>query len=159
MSRNEDGLSVIISIFDACEVFTKSTEIKGKIFVPTQKLGQILIMWNKLFIINLVPCVLCWFSCDCFFLFIFICLSVCCYHQGQGTAQIGEGGDNSWIVLDDDDDDDDKEMKDNDEIEIADEKTMTPDTVTQSSQQKNGSKGEKKTAFYLFYIIQKQKNC
>ena len=97
------------------------------------------------------------FSCDFFFcLFIFICLSVCCYHQGQGTAQIGEGRDNSWIVLDDDDDDD-KEMKDNDEIEIADEKTMTPDTVTQSSQQKNGSKGEKKTAFYLFYIIQKQK--
>jgi len=62
--------------------------------------------------------------------------------KGQGTAQIGEGGDNSWIILDDDDDDDDKEMKDNEEIEVADEKTMTPDTVTQSAQQKNGSKVE-----------------
>jgi len=91
-------------------------------------------------------------------LFIFIYLSVCYYHQGQGTAQIGEGGDNSWIILDDDDDDDDKEMKDNEEIEVADEKTMTPDTVTQSAQQKNGSKGDKKTTFYLFYKIQKQKN-
>lgn len=75
---------------------------------------------------------------------IFIYLSVCCYCQGQGTAQIGEGGDNSWIVLDDDDgDDDDEEMKDNDEIEITCEKT-TPETASQSSQHKNGSKGEKK---------------
>lgn len=83
-----------------------------------------------------------------FCLFIFIYLSVCCYHQGQGTAQIGEGGDNSWIVLDDDDDDDGKEMKDNDEIEMTGEKT-TPDTVTQSSQQKNGSKGDS-TLFVLY---------
>lgn len=98
------------------------------------------------------------FSCDFFFcLFIFICLSVCCYHQGQGTAQIGEGRDNSWIVLDDDDDDD-KEMKDNDEIEIADEKTMTPDTVTQSSQQKNGSKGDKKQCSICFIKYRNKKN-
>lgn len=77
------------------------------------------------------------------YLFVFIYLSVCCCRQGQGTAQIGEGGDNTWIVLDDDDNDDDEEMKDNDEAEITGENT-TPETMPQSPQQKNGNKGEKK---------------
>ena len=77
------------------------------------------------------------------YLFTFIYLSVFCYHQGQGTAEIGEGGDNSWIVLDDDDDDDDEEIKDDDEIEITGEKN-TPETLKHSPQEKNGSKGEKK---------------
>ena len=66
-------------------------------------------------------------------------MSVFCYHQGQGTAEIGEGGDNSWIVLDDDD----EEIKDDDEIEITGEKN-TPETLKHSPQEKNGSKGEKK---------------
>lgn len=79
----------------------------------------------------------------CLFLFILFFLSVCCCRQGQGTAQIGEGGDNTWIVLDDDDNDDDEEMKDNDEAEITGENT-TPETMPQSPQQKNGNKGEKK---------------
>jgi len=79
------------------------------------------------------------------FIYLFVCfyLSVCCCRQGQGTAQTGEGGDNTWIVLDDDDNDDDEEMKDNDEAEITGENT-TPETMPQSPQQKNGSKGEKK---------------
>ena len=94
------------------------------------------------------------FLCDCFllftwslfiYLFVYFYIFVCffCYHQGQGTAEIGEGGENSWIVLDDDDDDDDQEMKDDDEIEITGEKN-TPETIKQSPQEKNGSKGEKK---------------
>ena len=90
-----------------------------------------------LFIIHLVSIYL------FIYLFTFIYLSVFCYHQGQGTAEIGEGGDNSWIVLDDDDDDDDEEMKDDDEIEITGDKN-TPETIKQSPQEKNGSKGEKK---------------
>lgn len=61
--------------------------------------------------------------------------------QGPGTAQIGEGGDNSWIVLDEDDDEDEK-MEDNDEIEKPGVQ-KNPETATQSPQQKNGSKGEK----------------
>ena len=87
-------------------------------------------------------------------------MPVCCYRQGQGTAQIGEGGDNSWIVLDDDDDDDDddEEMKDNDEIEITGEKT-TPDTVTQSSQQKNDSKGEEKDRVLFVLYNTETKKC
>lgn len=64
--------------------------------------------------------------------------------KGQGTAEIGEGGDNSWIVLDDDDDDHDEEMKNDDEIKITREKN-TPETIKQSPQQKNGSKVEQYT--------------
>ena len=70
------------------------------------------------------------------FIYLFVCLFCCC--QGPGTAQIGEGGDNSWIVLDDDDE---EEMEDNDEIKITDVQKK-PKTATQTSQQKNGSKGK-----------------
>lgn len=78
-----------------------------------------------------------------------ICLFFC-FCQGPGTAQIGEGGDNSWIVLDDDDD---EEMEDADEIEITGVQ-KNPETATQSSQHENGSKGEKKNNALIF--IQKQ---
>ena len=66
-------------------------------------------------------------------------LDLFCYIQGPGTAQIGEGGDNSWTVIDDDDDD--EEMEENDEIEITDVRKRTPDPVEQSSQQKNRNQG------------------
>lgn len=52
--------------------------------------------------------------------------------KGPGTAQIGEGGDNSWIVLDDAD----EEME---ESEIISEK-RTSESPTPVSQQKNGGK-------------------
>ncbi|KAJ7357635.1 Exosome complex component RRP45 [Desmophyllum pertusum] len=57
--------------------------------------------------------------------------------KGPGTAQIGEGGDNSWTVIDDDD----EEMEDDDEIEITGVKTNN-ESAAQRLQQKNGSKGE-----------------
>ena len=71
------------------------------------------------------------------FIYLFVCLFCCC--QGPGTAQIGEGGDNSWIVLDDDDE---EEMEDNDKIKITDVQKKR-ETTTQTSQQKNGSKDKK----------------
>ena len=61
-----------------------------------------------------------------------------CYYQGPGTAQIGEGGDNTWTVIDDDDE---EEMEDDDEIEITGVKTNN-ESAAQRLQQKNGSKGE-----------------
>jgi len=56
--------------------------------------------------------------------------------KGPGTAQIGEGGDNTWTVIDEDDD---EGIKDNDDIEITDVRNRNPEPITQSTQQKNGS--------------------
>ena len=72
------------------------------------------------------------------FIYLFIYL-LFCYCQGPGTAQIGEGGGNSWIVLDDDNE---EEMEENDEIKITDVQKK-PENTTQTSQQKNGSKGRR----------------
>ncbi|CAH3039177.1 unnamed protein product [Porites lobata] len=58
--------------------------------------------------------------------------------KGPGTAQIGEGGDNSWIVIDDDDDDD--SMEENDDIEITEVQNSNNKAVIESSKQTNGSK-------------------
>ena len=78
---------------------------------------------------------------------LFACLFVC-FCQGPGTAQIGEGGDTSWIVLDEDD----EEMEQNDEIEITGEK-RNPESATQASQQKNDSKGEKEKTLNIMLKI------
>ena len=49
-------------------------------------------------------------------------------------------------------------MKDNDEVEISGQKT-SPETITQSPQQKNGSTGEKnKPAFKALLIAQVSEN-
>ncbi|XP_027059880.1 exosome complex component RRP45-like [Pocillopora damicornis] len=55
--------------------------------------------------------------------------------KGPGTAQIGEGGDNSWIVLDEED----GEMEESEEVEITGEERNS-ESPTPESQQKNGSK-------------------
>ena len=82
---------------------------------------------------------MCWFT---FFLIV-------CFCQGPGTAQIGEGGDNSWIVLDEED----GEMEESEEVEITGEERNS-ESPTPESQQKNGSKGEEgKTLNFMLYIL------
>ena len=77
-------------------------------------------------------------------------LDLLCYIQGPGTAQIGEGGDNSWTVIDDDDHDED--MEENDEIEITDVRKRNPDPVEQGSQVKNRNQGNTPFANSFYFV-------
>ena len=62
----------------------------------------------------------------------------CYFYQGPGTAQIGEGGNNAWFVIDDDDD---ELLEKNDELEITDVRERKATPISQTSQQENGKKG------------------
>ena len=57
--------------------------------------------------------------------------------KGPGTAQIGEGGDNTWHVIDSIDED----MTDSDDVTIVDVKTRT-DSRASNTEKKSNSQGE-----------------